>query len=118
MAGKITEKNLRARVNVLNRLLNYPIEVNNYHYYVGRGDGGYRLEQLHTESGGVRELSSISLNALWSTPSDQEIYWVSIRSPRGTKREVYDYVSAMIDGIIETHNAYRKAVRKMEKCAV
>ncbi len=90
MSNRITIKMLEARVNQLNNWLGYPTEhwkpyrvdgnlvANPNHYYIGMAYGGYRLEQLCNEGGGARDIS-----------------------PRGTKRETWDYVTAMIAGIEE-----------------
>ena len=90
MSNRITIKMLKARVNQLNNCLGYPTEpwkpylVNNRlvgnidYFYIGQAYGGYRLEQICTEGGGARDIS-----------------------PRGTKREVWDYVTAMIAGVKE-----------------
>ena len=87
---RITNKMLDARVNSLNNILGYPTErwkpyrvdgrwvANSNHYYVGKAYGGYRLEQLCTDGGGALDIS-----------------------PRGTKREIWDYTTAMIKGIEE-----------------
>ena len=85
MTNRITEKMLDARVNQLNVTLGYPTEYctpskidgklvcNPNHYCIGQAYGGYRLEQLVGQGGGARDIS-----------------------PRGTKREIWDYTTAMI----------------------
>ena len=87
---RISEKRLECRVNLLNNMLGYPTEYwkpykvdgvhacNPNHYYIGKAYGGYRLEQICNLGGGARDIS-----------------------PRGTKREVWDYIGGMIKGIEE-----------------
>jgi hypothetical protein len=91
-----TMKQLEARVNTLNSVLGYPTEywkphkitfnkndevrkiwlTNPNHYYIGQAYGGYRLEQIVSESGAARDVS-----------------------PIGTKSEIWFYVHAMLEGI-------------------
>ena len=92
-----TMKQLEARVNTLNVVLGYPTEhykpykvrgrwiANPNHYYIGQAYGGYRLEQITSESGAARDVS-----------------------PRGTKSEVWFYVHAMLEGISEKLAAENK----------
>jgi hypothetical protein len=87
MQDRITMKMLEARVNILNTTLGCPTEYwtpckvdgkwicNPLHFYIGQAYGGYRLEQLSNKGGGAHDIS-----------------------PRGTKREVWTYVTAMIQG--------------------
>lgn len=90
MSNRITIKMLEARVKQLNNTLGYPTEQwkpykidgrlssNPKHYYIGTAYGGYRLEQIATTGGGAHDIS-----------------------PRGTKRAIWDYVTAMIIGAEE-----------------
>ena len=83
MQDRITMKMLAEGVNALNTKLGYPTEYSKAghpicksgHFYIGQAYGGYRLEQLTNKGGGARDIS-----------------------PRGTKREVWAYVTAMIKG--------------------
>jgi len=86
---RITNKMLNGKVDLLNKLLGQPTETyskkangqwvsNPKVFYIGAAYGGYRLERICNEGGGASDIS-----------------------PRGTKREVYDYVSAFIQGVEE-----------------
>jgi hypothetical protein len=86
MSNQTTIKMLESRVNMLNGALNQPTEYwdkssarpchNVGHYYVGQAYGAYRLEQIASGTGAARDIS-----------------------PSGTKREIWDYVTAMIAGV-------------------
>ncbi len=84
MSNQITLKMLQVRVNELNNVLNQPTEYSKFghpicnpgHYYIGQAYGRYRLEQLANVGGGARDIS-----------------------PSGTKREIWDYATAMIKGV-------------------
>ena len=81
---RITMKQLEERITTLNDALGYSREpyspfthrANPNTFYVGQAYGGYRLEQIVSESGAARDIS-----------------------PRGTKREVYNYVDGMLKGV-------------------
>tara|TARA_R110000803_G_scaffold138778_1_gene205545 strand:+ start:1089 stop:1367 length:279 start_codon:yes stop_codon:yes gene_type:complete len=87
----MTKNKLQHAINELNNALgNYlecyqprksnkePVKANGGTYYYCGASGGYRLEQM-CEGGGARDISN-----------------------RGTKREVFDYVQAMLKGISAT----------------
>lgn len=85
----ITKKMLKRKVDLLNKLLGQPTETyskkasgqwapNPKVFYIGAAYGGYRLERMCNSGSGASDIS-----------------------PRGTKREVYDYVSAFIQGVEE-----------------
>ena len=87
MQDRITMKMLDEGVNALNTKLGYPTEYwqdykidgkwisNPGHFYIGQAYGGYRLEQLTNKGCSAYDIS-----------------------PRGTKREVWTYVTAMTKG--------------------
>ena len=93
MSNQITLGMLEARVTMLNNALDQPTEYwdkvsarpchNVGHYYIGRAYGGYRLEQISSGTGAARDIS-----------------------PRGTKRETWDYVTAMIAGVEAAQNIH------------
>jgi hypothetical protein len=86
---RITNKMLNGKVDLLNKLLGQSTESyskkangewapNPRVFYIGAAYGGYRLERMCNSGSGASDIS-----------------------PRGTKREVYDYVSAFIQGVEE-----------------
>ncbi len=86
---RITRKMLNGKVDLLNKLLGQPTESyskkengewapNPRVFYIGGAYGGYRLERMCNSGSGASDIS-----------------------PRGTKREVYDYVKAFIQGVEE-----------------
>ena len=85
---RITKKQLESTVALINRTLGMPetpyatqrddmggLVANSGNYHLDMAYGGYRLVRM-CESGGTRDIS-----------------------PRGTKRETYDFCRAFLDGI-------------------
>lgn len=76
MSKRITNKDLQAKVDLINIIVNKtPANLRPGHYYIGYANGGTRLEQT-CEGGGARDISD-----------------------RGTKRETYDFMRAFLKGI-------------------
>lgn len=84
---QITKSMLEGKVDLLNKMLGQPTKTytkndagkwvaNPNVFYIGAANGGFRLERICNEGGGASDIS-----------------------PRGTKREVYEYISAFIKGI-------------------
>ena len=109
MTNRITEKMLDARVNQLNVTLGYPTEYctpskidgklvcNPNHYCIGQAYGGYRLEQLVGQGGGARDISPQRIGLIMPLRFSELVCC-------GTKREIWDYTTAMIAGAEQALN--------------
>ena len=93
MTQRITKKTLQARIDMLNDMFGYSKDAwtknadgqyraNPNTYVLDCANGGYRLSQLCNTGGGVRDIS-----------------------PRGTAREIYDWINAFIEGVNKAKEA-------------
>ena len=87
--NRITEKDIKSRIDYLNRITGNAqttytkqddgtIKANIGNYYLSCAYGGYKLEQICNDGGGCSDIS---------------------RQGYGTKRELYNFLNAYIDGI-------------------
>ena len=75
MSKRITNKNLQAKVDLINIIVNgTPANLRPGHYYIGYANGGTRLEPT-CEGGGARDISD-----------------------RGNTRQTYDFMRAALTG--------------------